>query len=64
MLIGILFRVQNSVSKEMEQYNFAGQRDRSFFIVPGERDNGQAQNLAIGRAGTGCQNSARRETGQ
>ena len=43
------------------QYNFSGQRDRSFFIVPGQRDNGTSSKSChgTGRAGTACQNPGR-----
>ena len=47
--------IQTRVSNGTGQYNFLGQQDRSFFIVPGQRDNGtmgQAQSLDKGRDGT------------
>jgi hypothetical protein len=37
------------VSNRTGQCNFLGQRDRSFFIVPGQRGTGQAQNLTKGQ---------------
>ena len=42
------------VSNGTGQYNFSGQRDRSFFIVPGQRDNGTSSKSCqgTGRAGT------------
>ena len=43
------------------QGNFLGQRDRSFFIVLGQRDNGTSSKSChgTGRAGTVCQNPER-----
>ena len=43
------------------QGNFSGQRDRSFFIVLGQRDNGTSSKSChgTGRARTNCQNSGR-----
>ena len=39
-----------------------GQRDRSSFIVPGQRDNRTTQNLAMGRDGPGQPVKIRDET--
>ena len=35
-----LKNISTRVSNETGQCNFSGQRDRSFFLVPGQRDNG------------------------
>ena len=47
------FRVLTRVSNGTGQGNFSGQRDRSFFIVPGQRDNGTSSKSChgTGRAG-------------
>ena len=48
--------VWTRVSNGTGRCNFAGQRDRNSFIVPGQRDNGttgQAKNLGKGRDGSG-----------
>ena len=49
------------VSNRTGQCNFSGQRDRSSFIVPGQRDNGTSSKSyqGLGRAGTACQNLGR-----
>ena len=54
-LRGICVSAYTSVSNRTGQCNFSGQRDRSSFIVPGQRDKGttgQDQNLALGWDGT------------
>ena len=45
--------LETRVSNGTGQYNFSGQRDRSFFIVPRQRDNRTSSNLAKGRDGLG-----------
>jgi hypothetical protein len=49
------------VSNGTGQCNFSGQRDRSFYIVPGQRDNGTSSKSCHGpgRAGTASQNLGR-----
>ena len=65
--------IETRVSNGTGQCNFSGQRDRSSFVVPGQRDNGttgQAKNLAKGLAGLGragiakIQDGTRDKTGQ
>ena len=53
------------VSNGTGQCNFSGQRERSSFIFPGQRDNGTSSKSCqgTGRAGTVCQ-SPGRDTGQ
>ena len=46
------------VSNETGQYNFSGQWDRSFFIVPTQRDNGTSSKSCQG-TGRDNQNSGR-----
>ena len=41
-----------------------GQRDRSSLIVPGQRDNGQAENLARGQDGLGLPKFGTERTGR
>ena len=55
------FYVKTSVSNGTGQCNFSGHRDRSFFVVPGQRDNGTSSKSChgTGRAGTACQNLGR-----
>ena len=52
--IEMIKKVQDRVSNGTGQCNFLGQRDRSFFIVPGQRDNGTSSKSChgTGRAGT------------
>ena len=54
LTLGFLLFVFNG----MEQCNFLGQRERSFFIVLRQRDNGTSSKSCHGteRAGTACQN--------
>ena len=49
------------VSNGMGHCNFSGQRDRSFFVVPGQRDNRTSSKSCHGRgqAGTASQNPGR-----
>ena len=61
------YRVETRVSNGTGQYNFSGQRDRSSFIVPGQRDNGTSSKSCqgTGRAGTAkIRDGTRDKTGQ
>ena len=53
-LLALSLLVCLRVSNGTGQYNFSGQRDRSFFIVPGQKDNGTSSKSCqgMGRAGT------------
>ena len=50
--------VQSRVSKRTGQLNFLRQRDRTSFIVPGQRDNETSSKSChgMGQAGTAYQN--------
>ena len=54
LLLDTFSVVSSRVSNGTGQCNFLGQRDRSSFIVPGQRDNGTSQKSCqgTGRAGT------------
>ena len=53
--------IPSRVSNKMGQCNFSGLRDKCFFIVPGQRDNGTSSKSCqrMGRARIACQNPGR-----
>ena len=53
-LSALIALLEIRVSNGMGQYNFSGQRDRSFFIVPGQRDSR--------RSSKSCQGTGRART--
>ena len=54
LVLTLVFMLATRVSNGAGQDNFSGQRDRRFFIVPGQRDNGTSSKSCqgTGRAGT------------
>ena len=45
LVLTLVFMLATRVSNGAGQDNFSGQRDRRFFIVPGQRDNGTSSNM-------------------
>ena len=56
LLLHIAIRVKIRVSNGTGHSNFSGQRDRSFFIVPGQRDNGTSSKSCHGTGRDGILN--------
>ena len=62
-LISKMSMVQTSVFNRTEQSNFSEERERSSFIVPGQRDSGTSSKSCHG-TGRDSQNSGRDRPGQ